>query len=97
MTSKQDDQRIAPSDDQIADLKKAIADLAEGKRVPLDIDAMASGTHDYELSAASLQNAVDTPLPSQRILSRYKWVLVAGAFGMVVGFLSSALVSGRLL
>jgi len=49
MTLEKDDPQIELTDDQIAGLKKAIADLAEGKRVQPDIAGSENSGTDSEL------------------------------------------------
>src|SRR3954452_7815727 len=72
MTSKQGDHRTEPSDEQVADLKKAIADLAESKRVTPD----SAGS---EPSGAELQSDADAAPTLSRIdalkliACQYKW------------------------
>jgi hypothetical protein len=84
MTLGKSDPRIELTDDRIADLKKAIADLAKAKRVSSDKLIAAEPVADHELSP--LENEADDPLPSLGILLRHKWFLAIGVFGVGVGF-----------
>src|SRR4051794_9357282 len=84
MTSKQGDHRTEPSDEQVADLKKAIADLAESKRVMSD----STGS---EPSGAERPSDADTAPTLLQIASRYKWPLASGIVGILLGIFLSTL------
>jgi hypothetical protein len=75
------------TDDQLADLKQAIADLAEAERVSLN-KVSAS-----EFISAELQQTVvcNRPPLSQHFLWRYKWPLASGIVGVVLGFVLATL------
>jgi len=75
------------TDDQLADLKQAIANLAENKRVSPD----KLGAVEFA-SAELQQTAVGDPPPlSQHFLWRNRWPLVSGIIGIVIGFVLSIL------
>ena len=77
-----------PTEDQIADLKQAIADLAEAKRVSPDTLSAS------EFIGAELQQTgVGDPSPlSQHFLWRNRWPLAGGIVGIVLGFVLATLV-----
>jgi hypothetical protein len=90
MTSKNDDHHSELSDKQIAALKKAIADLAESKRVAPDSATNEPIGTDLEL-LISLSDTDKSPPLSQHFLWRYKSPLVYGTIGIVIGFILSIL------
>jgi hypothetical protein len=82
MLSKKDAPQRELSADQIAELKQAIADLAEAKRVSPEM-LSASQFINAELQ----QTGVGNPPPlSQHFLWRYRWPLASGIIGIVIGF-----------
>jgi ABC-type sugar transport system permease subunit len=93
MTLEKDDRHIELTDEQIADLKKAIADLAEDKRVSPDkLNASEFIGTDNDPSA-SRNDADNTPPLFQHFLWRNKWPVASGIVGIVLGFLLSVLLT----
>jgi hypothetical protein len=85
MTLEKDDPKIELTDDQIADLKKAIADLAEDKRVSPDkLSASEFVGTDHDPSASG-NDADNTPPLFQHFLWRNKWPVASGIVGIVLG------------
>jgi hypothetical protein len=87
MLSKTDAPQRELSADQLADIKQAIADLAEAKRVSPDT-LSASEFNSAELQQSSISNP---PPLFKHFLWRYKWPLVSGVIGLVIGFVVSSL------
>jgi hypothetical protein len=87
MKVQKDAPKLDLTDDQLTELKKAIADLAEAKRVSLDMLGAD------EFIGAELQPTIDnSPLPSQHFLWRNKWPLASGVVGIILGFLLATVV-----
>ena len=83
MTTETENRNGELSDDQVADLKKAIADLAENKRVSpekLSASEFIGTGHD---PAASRNDANNSPPLFQHFLWWNKWPLASGIVGIV--------------
>jgi hypothetical protein len=93
MMSKKDAPQLELIEKQFTDLKKAIADLAEAKRVSHDKLCASEFIGTVHELPISLSDVAQYPPLSQNFFRRHKRLLLSGIVGIVFGFVLSILLT----